>query len=230
MRAIFQRSFTMTIVIPALLILMLVGSAPVSAISVSGAKYMNSISPGGTDIQKMTVGIGGDEDPTDVMVEVLGFGQTRDLVYTTLSPVNDRSPYSARAFITLDTNTIHLEPGAKKEVTATITLPKNYLHPCHSGKGKIIYHCGKCSGTGHCFRFLSDRSGQYHPSGRGQCDHRTADFNYHLVQKYRELPLLSHRECCHADECKREYHSTEFDTSVSICDYPGKCGGVCRQA
>ena len=115
----------MTIVIPALLILMLVGSAPVSAISVSGAKYMNSIPPGGTDIQKMTVGIGGDEDPTDVMVEVLGFGQTRDLVYTTLSPVNDRSPYSARTFISLDTNTIHLEPGAKKEVTATITLPKN---------------------------------------------------------------------------------------------------------
>jgi hypothetical protein len=145
MRAIFQRSFTMTIVIPALLILMLVGSAPVSAISVSGAKYMNSISPGGTDIQKMTVGIGGDEDPTDVMVEVLGFGQTRDLVYTTLSPVNDRSPYSARAFITLDTNTIHLEPGAKKEVTATITLPKNvggggryaiiYIHAI-PGKGK----------------------------------------------------------------------------------------------
>ena len=135
----------MTIVIPVLLIIMLVGSAPVSAISVSGAKYMNSIPSGGIDIQKMIVGIGSDEDPTDVMVEVLGFGQTRDQVYTTLSPVNDRSPYSARTFITLDTNTIHLEPGAKKEVTATITLPKNvgaggryaiiYIHAI-PGKGK----------------------------------------------------------------------------------------------
>jgi hypothetical protein len=145
MRAIFQRSFTMTIVIPALLILMLGCSAPVSAISVSGAKYMNSIPPGGTDIQKMTVGIGADDDPTDVMVEVLGFGQTRDLVYTTLTPVNDLSPYSARKFISLDTNTIHLEPGAKKEVTAKITLPKDvgaggryaiiYIHAL-PGKGK----------------------------------------------------------------------------------------------
>jgi hypothetical protein len=145
MRAIFQKSFTMTIVIPALLFLMLVGSASVSALSVSGAKYMNSIPPGGTDIQKMTVGIGADEDPTDVMVEILGFGQTKDLVYTTLIPINDRSPYSARTFITLDTNTIHLEPGAKKEVTATITLPKNvgaggryaiiYIHAI-PGKGK----------------------------------------------------------------------------------------------
>jgi len=131
--------------IPALLILLLVGSAPVSAISVSGAKYMNSIPPGGTDIQKMTVGIGADDEPTDVMVEVLGFGQTRNLVYTTLSPVNDLSPYSARKFISLDTSTIHLEPGAKKEITATITLPGNvgaggryaiiYIHAV-PGKGK----------------------------------------------------------------------------------------------
>ncbi|MCJ7470374.1 hypothetical protein MUO74_07765 [Candidatus Bathyarchaeota archaeon] len=145
MRAVFQRSFTMTIVIPALLILMLVGSAPVSAISVSGAKYMNSIPPGGTDIHKMTVGIGASDDPTDVMVEVLEFGQTSDLVYTALSPVNDLSPYSARKFISLDTDTIHLEPGAKKEVMATITLPKNiggggryaiiYIHAI-PGKGK----------------------------------------------------------------------------------------------
>jgi hypothetical protein len=128
-----------------LLILMLACSAPVSAISVTGAKYMNSIPPGGTDIQKMTVGIGADEDPTDVMIEVLGFGQTRDMVYTALSPVNDISSYSARKFISLDTNTIHIEPGTKKEVTATIILPKDvgaggryaiiYIHAI-PGKGK----------------------------------------------------------------------------------------------
>ena len=145
MRAIFRRYFTKTIVIPILLILILVGSAPVSAISVSGAKYMNSIPPGGTDNLKMTVGIGLDDDPTDVMVEVFGFGQTKDLVYTSLNPVNDLSPYSARKFISLDTNTIHLEPGAKKEVLATIALPKDggaggryaiiYVHAV-PGKGK----------------------------------------------------------------------------------------------
>ena len=106
---------------------------------------MNSIPPGGTDTLKMTIGIGLNDDPTDVMVEVLGFGQTRDLVYTTLSPITDLSLYSARKFISLDTNTIHLEPGSKEEVTATITLPKNvgaggryaiiYVHAI-PGKGK----------------------------------------------------------------------------------------------
>ena len=132
-------------VIPILLILILVGSAPVSALSVSGAKYMNSIPPGGTDTLKMTIGIGLNDDPTDVMVEVLGFGQTRDLVYTTLSPGIDLSLYSARKFISLDTTTLHLEPGSKEEVTATITLPKDvgaggryaiiYVHAI-PGKGK----------------------------------------------------------------------------------------------
>ena len=136
MNVIFQRSFITTIALPALLILMLVGSAPVSAISVSGAKYMKSIPPGGTDTQKMTIGIGADEDPADVMVEVLGFGQTSNQVYTALSPDNDRSPYSARTFISLDTDTIHLEPGDKKEVTATISLPGNVGA---GGRYAIIY-------------------------------------------------------------------------------------------
>jgi hypothetical protein len=145
MSTIFQRSFTMAILILALLILVLPGSAPVSAISVTGAKYMNNIPPGGSDILKMTVGIGADEDPTDVNIDVLGFGQTRDLVYSTISPVDDLSPYSARKFISLDTNNIHLEAGTQKDVTAKITLPKDvgaggryaivYIHAL-PGKGK----------------------------------------------------------------------------------------------
>ncbi len=161
MRAIFQRFFIATTVIPVLLILMLACSAPVSAISVTGAKYMNSIPAGGTDIQKMTVGIGADEDPTDVMIEVLGFGQTRDMVYTTLSPANDISPYSARKFISLDTNTVHIEPGTKKEVTATITLPKDvgaggryaiiYIHAI-PGKGKSFTTAVNVPGTWLLFR------------------------------------------------------------------------------
>src|SRR5674476_258224 len=101
MSTIFQRSFTMVIFILALLIVVLPGSAPVSAISVTGAKYMNNIAPGGSDILKMTVGIGADEDPTDVNIDVLGFGQTKDLVYSTLSPVDDLSQYSARKFISV---------------------------------------------------------------------------------------------------------------------------------
>ena len=109
---------------------------PVSAISVSGAKYMDSIAPGGTAVHTITVGIGPGEDPTDVQVEVMGFGQGMDKGYTTLDPVNDMSPYSARPFITLDKNTLHLEPGTTQTINANIALPKNVGA---GGRYAIIY-------------------------------------------------------------------------------------------
>ena len=46
------------------LCLLLVLPATVSAISVTGSKYMGSIEPGGTDTHTMTVTIGSDENPT----------------------------------------------------------------------------------------------------------------------------------------------------------------------
>ncbi len=113
MMYIFQRSFTMAILILALLILVLPGSAPVSAIHVTGAKYMNSIPPGGSDILKMTVGIGADEDPTDVNIDVLGFGQTKDLVYSTLE---------LRLMISA-----HIQPGNLSHLTQTTFI----LNPEH---------------------------------------------------------------------------------------------------
>ncbi len=131
-----QRTHVMMIVITALLILMLLCTAPVSAIGVSGSKYMDSIPPGGTATHKMTVGIGADEKPTDVLVEVMGFGQTMERIYTGLEPSRDVNSYSARTFISLDRDRIHLEPGTKEEITATITLPGNVGA---GGRYAIIY-------------------------------------------------------------------------------------------
>jgi hypothetical protein len=124
------------IILPALVIVLMLSAVPVLAIGVSGAKYMENISPGGTAVHTMTVGIGADEEPTDVLVEVMGFGQSRDKGYTTLDPAIDLSPYSARSFITLDKNTIHLEPGIKQNVNANITIPKNVGA---GGRYAIIY-------------------------------------------------------------------------------------------
>jgi hypothetical protein len=125
MKEYFQTYNMAKIILPALVIILVLSVAPVSAISVSGAKYMGNISPGGTEVHTMTIGIGQDAEPTDVLVEVMGFGQGMDKGYTTLDPANDLSPYTARPFITLDKNTIHLEPGTKQLINATITLPKN---------------------------------------------------------------------------------------------------------
>jgi len=129
----------------ALVMVLMLTSVPVSAISVSGAKYLGNISPGETVVHMMTVGIGPGEDPTDIMVEIMGFGQSMDQGYTTLDPANDLSPYSGRTFITLDKNTVHIEPGSQQVINANITLPKNvgaggryaiiYIHAL-PGKGK----------------------------------------------------------------------------------------------
>ena len=98
------------IILLAMVIVLILSAVPVSAISVSGAKYMGNISPGGTDVHTMTVGIGPGEDPTDVLAEVVGFGQGMDKGYTTLDPAHDLSPYSARTFITLDNSISTLNP------------------------------------------------------------------------------------------------------------------------
>jgi len=127
------------------LCLLLVLPAGVSAISVSGSKYMDSIKPGGTDTHTMTMSVGPGEDPTDILVEVYGFGQNMDLGYLALNPADDTSPYSARSFITLDNSSVHLEPGIAKTINAKISVPANagpggryaliYIHAL-PGKGK----------------------------------------------------------------------------------------------
>ncbi|MDD1690183.1 MAG: hypothetical protein LUQ66_05935 [Methanoregula sp.] len=124
------------IVILVFVFLVLVGTVTVSAISVSGAKYMGSIAPGSSDEHKITVGIKANEDPTDVIVEVKGFGQALNKGYTSLELADDKSAYSARTFITLDNTTIHLEPGTTKTIKATIKLPQN-IGP--GGRYAIIY-------------------------------------------------------------------------------------------
>ncbi len=145
MKENFQKYSLTKIIIPALVIVLILSAVPVSAISVSGAKYLGNISAGGSDVHTMTVGIGPKDDPTDVQVDVLGFGQGMDKGYITLEPANDLSPYSARNFISLDKNTIHLEPGTAQNINANITLPGNvgaggryaiiYIHAI-PGKGK----------------------------------------------------------------------------------------------
>lgn len=127
------------------LCLLLVLPASVSAISVSGSKYMDSIAPGGTDTHTMTVSVGSGEDPTDISVEVYGFGQGMDQSYSALNPLDDVSPYSARSFITLDNSSVHLEPGVAQSIYAKIAVPANagsggryaliYIHAL-PGKGK----------------------------------------------------------------------------------------------
>ncbi len=120
-----QQLWPIQIAILAVIILLLLCTAPSAAIGVMGAKYVGTIAPGGTDTHVVTIDIGAGEPATDVGVTVAGFGQNPSGIYSPLSPANDLNPYSARSFITLDNSTIHLQPGTSQSVTATITLPQN---------------------------------------------------------------------------------------------------------
>ena len=81
-----QRFWSTRIALSAIVILLLLCIAPTAALGVLGAKYTGSIAPRGKDTHVMTIEIGADESPTDVMVEVAGFGQNANGIYVPLDP------------------------------------------------------------------------------------------------------------------------------------------------
>ena len=102
------------VIILGFVILCLLVAAPVSAIKVSGLKYMGTISPGDTIVHSMTVGSSLDDRPMDMQVDVLGFWQSVQQNYNSILPTDDVSPYSARSMITLSTPTFHLITAKQK--------------------------------------------------------------------------------------------------------------------
>jgi len=97
----------------------------------------------------MHVRLGKDaRDPLDVLVDPRGLGQALDGATIALDPADDRSPYSARTFISnIDHTRVHLEPGATETVNATIKVPDDvksgtryadiYFHTEPSGSGRV---------------------------------------------------------------------------------------------
>lgn len=132
-----------------IMIILVICPGPVSAINVVGAKYMETVKAGDTATHVITVSTQATDPPMDIVVDVLGFGQTETMSYSSLSAADDTSPYSARKFITLDTASFHLEPGDTKKITATIIIPNDVgdggryaiisLHNAPSGSGTTAY-------------------------------------------------------------------------------------------
>ena len=133
-----------------ILVLLIAGIAavvPVAALKVEGARIALDVTPGQTVTSPIGVSIKADEAEGDFVVEVLGFGQAdSDGTYTGLAAAADTSPYSARPFITIDKPTVHLKPGARADVNATIRVPADakdggryaiiLVHPATSASGQ----------------------------------------------------------------------------------------------
>jgi hypothetical protein len=108
-----------------LLIFLLMCSLPAAGMKVTGTRYAGSISAGSSAVHTMTISINPDDPPMDLIVDVLGFGQTPQQGSSGIPPEKDTSPYSARTFITVSPKTFHLQPGGSQVVQATIAVPRD---------------------------------------------------------------------------------------------------------
>jgi len=98
---------------------------PVAAgtgLQVSGASLVTDVSPGEVVTHTLTVSAGA---ACDITIKAGGIAQTTDGGYALLDAGLDTSPYSALGFITVDKESLHLEPGSPGEITATIAIPED---------------------------------------------------------------------------------------------------------
>ncbi len=101
-------------------------ASPGFSVGLGGGKGLNpEVSPGESYTQTLVVSIGKDDAATDVLIEVLGYGQNADEGVVSLLPGEDNSPYSARTFIQPASITLHLEPGETMSADVTVAIPSN---------------------------------------------------------------------------------------------------------
>ncbi|OPY29366.1 MAG: hypothetical protein A4E28_00964 [Methanocella sp. PtaU1.Bin125] len=121
-------------------------AAPSHALRVEGARISLDVEPGKTYTYPIGISINANDSETTLAIDVLGFGQMpADGTYKGLDASADTSPYTARPFITVDKPTVHLKPGERADVTATIAVPAGtkdggryaiiLIHPATSASG-----------------------------------------------------------------------------------------------
>ncbi|MFA4876909.1 MAG: hypothetical protein WC586_05810 [Methanoregula sp.] len=112
--------------VAALLFLALIGLVlPVSALNLSATQYTGNTPAGGTANYAIIAGIPWDTEPVDLLVDVVGISQKPDLSYVAVEPIKDTYAFSGRKYVSVDKESIHLEPGIKQQFTLSFNLPAN---------------------------------------------------------------------------------------------------------
>ena len=109
-------------------LLMTLVVTPASAnpgLTVNGALLITDVTAGQTLTHKIIVSISDKDSATDISVQVVGMQQSQAGASELLEPSKDTGDYSARAYITVDKESFHLEPGGSQELTATINIPSD---------------------------------------------------------------------------------------------------------
>jgi len=128
------------------LIILTLITVPCAAVKVEGAKIMLDVKPGTNYIFPMAVSTKPDDPPSEYAIEVYGFGQSAEGgSYIPLPSGDDPGAYSARSFVTVESPSIHIEPGQRKEFNATIKVPQDvgeggryatiHIHPAAPSAG-----------------------------------------------------------------------------------------------
>jgi hypothetical protein len=99
--------------------------AATPSLTVTNAILVQNVTPGQTITWPMTVSNPSADPATVITVRVEGMTQGSDGSLETLPAAQDTGPYTARPFITLDQNSLPLNPGDSHTVTATIQVPQD---------------------------------------------------------------------------------------------------------
>lgn len=132
------------ILIAILAFLLIAGLA--SGLNVGGAILEGDVLPGDHLLHKMQVSISDLDAPTDIQIDILGYGQALDGTNTELNSSRDTSPYSARPFLKISDDKFYLASGESKDVMLEGDIPADssggkyaliYIHTAPQGNGSI---------------------------------------------------------------------------------------------
>jgi hypothetical protein len=104
-----------------------------------------TVLPGETYIQTVSITAPSEANATDVVLEILGFGETADAGVLTLDVSKDIGNFSARQYINPEKSTLHVEPGETKTTDLTITIPQD---PGDGGRYATLLFTSSPTGQG----------------------------------------------------------------------------------
>lgn len=129
--------------------------APTSAaFGLSGATFMEEVSPGQELVHAISISAGENESLKNMTAEVFGFERNLAGSNIELSPDRDTGPYSARPFLSVEPKSFDLEPGQRKTLLLTGTVPDDVgsggryalvsisTEPAERGGGQVMVSTG----------------------------------------------------------------------------------------
>jgi hypothetical protein len=108
-----------------LIFLLLATNIASAGLLVGNAILEKDIAPGDHISHLMTVTTRDSDPSMDFKVEVMGYGQSPDGSNNELNASQDTSPYTARPFLKVSTDSFHLDPGKSQQITLDGDIPKD---------------------------------------------------------------------------------------------------------